>query len=188
MNDLSRRALPPLPDEPESPRARPRQSGPFGVLDIGTAKIVCIIGRTESDGSIRVLGFGWQKGRGVRGGGITDIEEAERAIRACVGAAEDMADPRLRAVTVNLTCGQPESRLFNVQWPVGGRAVEESDVRHLVAEGRNRAAENGRECIHVLPLMFSADDMPGIADPYVGGGTPCGPAARPWLWAIAILS
>ena len=36
-----------------------------------------------------------------------------------------MADTRLRAVTVNLSCGQPESRLFNVQWPVGGRAVEE---------------------------------------------------------------
>ena len=33
-----------------------------------------------------------------------------------------MADTRLRAVTVNLSCGQPESRLFNVQWPVGGRA------------------------------------------------------------------
>ena len=37
-----------------------------------------------------------------------------------------MADVRLRSVTVNLTCGQPESRLFNVQWPVGGRAVTET--------------------------------------------------------------
>ena len=134
-------------------------------MDIGTTKIACLIGRTESDGTLRVLGFGWHKGRGVRGGAITDLEEAERAIRACVGQAEDMADTRLRAVTVNLSCGQPESRLFNVQWPVGGRAVDENDVRRVVSEGRTRAAENGRECIHVLPLTFSADDMPGIADP-----------------------
>ena len=89
------------------------------MLDIGTTKIVCLIGRTESDGPLRVLGFGWQKGRGVRGGSIVDIEEAESAIRAGVGQAEDMADTRLRAVTVNLTCGQPESAA--VQRAVAGR-------------------------------------------------------------------
>jgi cell division protein FtsA len=165
MNDMSRRVLPPPGGPEEPPRPRNLRAGPFGVVDIGTTKIACLIGRTEGDGTLRVLGFGWHKGRGVRGGAITDLEEAERAIRACVGQAEDMADTRLRAVTVNLSCGQPESRLFNVQWPVGGRAVDENDVRRVVSEGRNRAAENGRECIHVLPLTFSTDDMPGIADP-----------------------
>ncbi len=166
MNDMSRRVLPPPSSGPEEP-SRPRnpRTGPFGVLDIGTTKIVCLIGRTESDGTLRVLGFGWHRGRGVRGGAITDLDEAERAIRACVGQAEDMADTRLRAVTVNLTCGQPESRLFNVQWPVGGRAVDDHDVRRVVHESRARAAEGGRETIHALPLTFSVDDMAGVADP-----------------------
>jgi cell division protein FtsA len=164
MNDLSRRVLPPAGEE-EPSRPRTRISGPFGVLDIGTTKIVCIIGRLESDASMRVLGFGWQRGRGVRGGGIIDIEEAERAIRAAVGQAENEADLRLRAVTVNLSCGQPESRLFNVQWPVGGRAVVESDVRRVLLEGRARAASEGRDIIHALPLAFSADDAQGVADP-----------------------
>ncbi len=166
MNDMSRRVLPPPPTGPEEPsRPRNMRTAPFGVLDIGTTKIACLIGRTESDGTLRVLGFGWQKGRGVRGGGIVDLEEAERAIRACVGQAEDMADTRLRAVTVNLTCGQPESRLFNVQWPVGGRAVEEADVRRVVHEGRARALVEGRDTIHALPLTFTVDDMQGVADP-----------------------
>jgi len=165
MNDMSRRILPP-PLDPEEP-ARPRggRTGPFGVLDIGTTKIACLIGRTESDGRLRVLGFGWHRGRGVRAGGITDLEEAEKAIRACVGQAEDMADTRLRAVTVNLSCGQPESRLFNVQWPVSGRAIDEHDVRRVVLEGRARAQNEGRETIHALPLTFSVDDMQGVADP-----------------------
>ncbi|MDQ2801677.1 MAG: cell division protein FtsA, partial [Pseudomonadota bacterium] len=162
---MSRRVLPPQGIGPEeTPRPRGR-TGPFGVLDIGTTKVVCLIGRSESDGTLRVLGFGWHKGRGVRGGSIVDLDEAERAIRASVGQAEDMADTRLRAVTVNLTCGQPESRLFNVQWPVGGRAVEESDVQRIVAEGRLRAAADGRETIHALPLAFSADDTDRVADP-----------------------
>jgi cell division protein FtsA len=170
MNDLSRRFLPPPMEPEETPRPRiGGRSGPFGVLDIGTTKIACLIGRVESDGTLRVLGFGWQKGRGVRGGSITDLDEAERAIRACVGQAEDMADTRLRSVTVNLSCGQPESRLFNVQWPVAaagtGRAVEEHDVRRVVQEGRSRAGLDGREIIHAMPLTFAVDDTTGIADP-----------------------
>jgi cell division protein FtsA len=166
MNDMSRRLLPPPSqgnDEP--PRARSGRAGPFGVLDIGTTKIACLIGRIESDGSVRVLGFGWQRGSGVRGGTITDLERAERAIRACVGQAEDMADTRLRSITVNLSCGMPESRLFNVQWPVGGRAVEESDIRRVVSEGRARAESEGRDIIHALPLAFSVDETAGVADP-----------------------
>src|ERR1700755_1968548 len=165
MSDMARRVLPPPGDTDEAARPRPGRSGPFGVLDIGTTKIVCLIGRTESDNSLRALGFGWQKGRGVRGGGIVDLDAAEKAIRAAVGQAEDMADTRLHAVTVNLTCGQPESRLFNVQWPVGGRAVEEHDVRRVVNEARARASVDGREVIHALPLTFSVDHTDGVADP-----------------------
>ena len=166
MNELSRRFLPPPPDEPDTPaRPRLRPTGPIGVLDIGTTKIVCIIGRIESDGSSRVLGFGWQRGRGVRNGGIVDIEEAERAIRAAVGQAENEADQRLKSIVVNLSCGQPESRLFNVQWPVGGRAGTEADLRRVLLEGRARAASEGRDIIHALPLAFIADDAQGVEDP-----------------------
>jgi cell division protein FtsA len=169
MNDMSRRGpslerqIRPLADEPQRPRAI--RSGPFGVLDIGSTKIACLIGRAESDGRMRALGFGWQKGRGVKSGGIVDLDEAERAIRAAVGQAEDMADTRLKSVTVNLSCGQPESRLFNVQWPVDGKAVTADDVKRVVREARIRAISGGRETIHSLPLSFSTDETAGVTDP-----------------------
>jgi cell division protein FtsA len=166
MADNPRRILPPADTgPPEFDAPRHYRTGPFGVLDIGSTKIACLIGRTESDGTLRVLGFGWQKGRGLNSGDITDLEAAEKAIRACVGQAEDMADTRLRAVTVNLTCGHPESRLFNVQWPVGGRAVTENDIRGVVNEGRNRAEVDEREAIHVLPLNFAVDATDHVVDP-----------------------
>ena len=165
MNDMPRRIVTPAM-EPDPPvRHRSFRAGPFGVLDIGTTKITCLIGRTESDGALRVLGFGWQKGRGVRAGSIVDLDEAERGIRAAVGQAEDMADLRLRAVTVNLSCGQPESRLFNVQWPVGGRAIADQDLRRVLIEGRARAYSEGRETVHALPLGFSVDEVSNVSDP-----------------------
>ena len=112
MNEISRRNqlnLPPaMPPDPPA-RSRNLRAGPFGVLDIGSTKIACLIGRTDSDGTLRALGSGLTRSRGVRGGGITDLDEAERAIRAAVAMAEEMADYRLRSVTVNLSCGAPES-------------------------------------------------------------------------------
>ena len=166
MADNPRRVLPPADiATPEIDAPRHHRSGPFGIVDIGTTKIACLIGRVESDGTLRVLGFGWHKGRGLNSGDITDLDAAERSIRACVGQAEDMADTRLRAVTVNLTCGQPESRLFNVQWPVGGRAVTENDIRGVLDEGRGRAEVDGREPIHVLPLNFAVDATDHVIDP-----------------------
>ena len=166
MADNPRRILtaadPPVSD-PEPPRHH--RAGPFGVVDIGTTKIACLIGRVEGDGSLRVLGFGWIKGKGINGGDITDLEAAEKSIRTCVGQAEDMADVRLRSVTVNLTCGQPRSRLFSVEWPINGRAVVENDIRGVVQEGRRMSETDGREPIHVLPLNFMVDRTDHVADP-----------------------
>ena len=157
-----------LPDEPVARQRRafvPRQSGPFGVLDIGSSKIVCLIARVESDGSFRILGTGWQRSEGVRAGGIVDIERAERVIRAAVGLAEEQAGTHLRTITVNVSGGQPESRLLGIRWPINGRAVTEQDVRRVLLEGRGRAAAEGRHIVHAVPLSFSADDTAGVDDP-----------------------
>ena len=164
LTGSAQRALALPPPEGQVPR-RSWRPGVFGVLDIGTSKITCLIGRGEPDGTLRVMGCGWQRSRGVRLGGITDLREAERAIRAAVGQAEEAADHHLHAVTVSLTCGQPESRLFNVRWPVGGRMVDDADIRRLVNEGRARAASDGRDVIHALPLNFSVDEVGGVEDP-----------------------
>ncbi|MDO9499413.1 cell division protein FtsA [Falsiroseomonas sp.] len=163
MNALSR--LPVGVEPPGERRRRGARSGVFGVLDIGTTKVVCLIARIEGDGEPRVLGFGWQRGRGVKGGSIIDLEEAERAVRAAVGQAEEMADTQLSGAIVNLSCGQPDSRLLHVQWPIGGRAVTEQDLRAILTEGRRRGTEDGRETVHGSPVSFTVDATPGVEDP-----------------------
>ena len=164
---MTRRRGPLTPGMPPDPPARPRplRTGPFGVLDVGSSKVVCLIGRVDGDGQLRVLGVGHTQSRGVRAGSVTDLDAAEERIRTAVGDAEKMADHRLRSVTVNLACGHPESRLFNLQWPVGNRPVTEGDVRRVVQEGRGRAVCEGRDTIHALPLSFAVDDTQGVADP-----------------------
>ncbi|MFC7544105.1 cell division protein FtsA [Siccirubricoccus deserti] len=164
MNQIMR--LPPPIDPPAPPqRRRGARSGTFGILDIGSTKVVCIIARIEGDQAPRTLGFGWQRARGIKGGSVVDLEEAERAIRAAVGQAEVMADTQLRGAIVNLSCGQPESRQLHIQWPIAGRAVTEADLRAILHEGRRRCAEDGRETVHGFPLGFTVDATPGVEDP-----------------------
>ena len=167
MNDLSSRLpLPPaMEDQAPSSRRRVRPSGPFGVLDIGTTKIAAAIARIESDGSPRVLGFAWQRARGVRAGAISDLQDAVQAIRSCIAKAELEADVSLRSITVNLSCGQPECRLLNIHMDVGGRAVTQSDIRRVLQAGRLRAGAEGRDIVHALPLSWAADAAQDVADP-----------------------
>ena len=117
------------PEEPERPRHG--RAGPFGVLDIGTTKIACLIGRTESDGTLRVLGFGWQKGRGVRGGGIVDLDEAEKAIRAVGRPGRGHG-----GYAASLGHGQPHLRsagIAAVQCAMAGRRTRGGRVRTSAA-------------------------------------------------------
>ena len=152
------------PPEPPA-RARVQRSGTFGVLDVGSTKVCCLIGRTDPDGTMRVIGSAMRASRGVRAGGIVDLDAASHSIAGVVGEAEDKAGQRIEHYVVNLSCGQPESRLYTVEWPVGGRAVTEQDLRRVVQEGGRRAALPGREIIHVVPLMFAVDETQGVLDP-----------------------
>ncbi len=156
----------PPPVRPDAPRPRSLRPGVFGVLDVGSTKITCLIGRADAEGGLRLLGAGLQRSGGVRSGGINDLREAERAIREAVAQAETAAETRLRSVVVNLACGQPESRLLAVHCPVGGRPVTETDMRRAVAEGRAAGPPaEGRELVHALPVSFSVDDVGAVADP-----------------------
>lgn len=169
MNEMPRRpsaAADPPATQSAPIRGRQRaRSGPIGVLDVGSSKITCLIGRVESDGSVRVLSVGHQRSRGVRAGSIVDLDQAEMAIRSTVAQAEEQADQPVRELVVNLSCGQPESRHFNVQMVLHGQAVGDAELRRIVAEGRVRAYAEGREVVHAIPLGYSVDGTSGVRDP-----------------------
>src|SRR6516165_8298064 len=97
----------------------PRRSTLVAALDVGTSKIVCLIGRLkprQSDDMLRhrshavgVLGFGHTLARGVKAGGIIDLAQGEASIRQCADLAERMAKMQLDSVIVSVSAGRPSS-------------------------------------------------------------------------------
>ena len=106
-----------------TPRMRPlsaRKSAILCVLDVGTSKVACLIARmvpVEDSGTLRgrthscrILGIGHQRSRGIKGGVVVDMEEAENAIRLAVDAAERMARVRVESIIVSTACSRRRRR------------------------------------------------------------------------------
>jgi len=142
------------------------RGGLIAALDVGTTKVCCFIARPDAEKGMRVVGVGHQVSRGIRAGAIVDMDETETSIRAAVEAAEQMAGENIRAVTVNLTCGRPKSRLIAYEVSIAGHEVGASDLRRVLDPAA--VTENqpqGHETVHTIPVGYSIDGTRGVRDP-----------------------
>ena len=161
-----------------TPRMKPlsvRRSAILCVLDVGTSKVACIIarlmpaepsdllrGRTHA---CRVLGIGHQRSRGLKAGVVVDMDEAEKAIRLAVDAAERMAGVQAESLIVNLSGGRLGADQLSAKIRIGGQAVTTTEVHHVLEAAAARTARQGRTTLHALPRAYSLDGAPSIRDP-----------------------
>jgi cell division protein FtsA len=142
----------------------PSRTSHFAVLDLGGSKIVCFIARYESGGVTQVLGVGHQLSRGIKGGVITDIAEAETSILSAIHAAEQMAGVQMDSIYVAVSMPQIQSRHIRVELALGGGAVNDRALADAIQEGRAEVAED-EYLLHCLPFSYTLDDHRGIGDP-----------------------
>ncbi len=161
-----------------TPRMKPlpaRKSAVLCVLDVGTTKIVCLIARlmpAEQSDLLRgrthrckILGIGHQRSRGLKGGAVVDMEEAEDAIRHAVDAAERMAGVQVESVIVNVSGGRPGSQHYSAHINIGGRPVGDYEIHRVLEAAASYTAAQGRTVLHSLPVGFSLDATRAIRDP-----------------------
>lgn len=151
------------------------RSGVVTVLDVGSAKICCVIGRLrpceESERlpgrthKVKVIGIGHQKSQGVKSGVIVDLDRAEQAIRLAVDAAERMAGLTVESLFVNVSAGRLKSAVFSSTVNLGGHEAGGADIRRVLAAGAKQALQAEREVVHSLPIGFSLDAEKGVRDP-----------------------
>jgi cell division protein FtsA len=160
------------------PRMRPlssKRSHIVSVLDIGSTKVVCMIGRlTPSHNSeilpgrthtIEIIGIGHQKSRGVKNGVVSDLEAVESVVRLAVDAAEQMAGLTVDSLIVNVTCGRILSEIYSSVVDLGGQEVAPGDLKRVLASANQQSQRLDRAILHSLPVGFSLDGEKGIRDP-----------------------
>lgn len=158
-------------------RTRPfdRRPSIVSVLDVGTTKICCLIARLTPRGigealpgrthTVEVLGIGHQRSRGIKSGVVSNLDQAEQAIRHVVDAAERMAGVTVESLIVNLSCGRLASETYSAGVGLTGKPVEQTDIGRVLAAGRRHSVSDGRSVVHSLPIGYSLDSASGIVDP-----------------------
>lgn len=159
-------------------RLRPVQPGKttlVSVLDIGSTKICCIVarlvprheGKALKDRShvVEVIGFGYGPSAGIKSGVISDLAQAEQAIRSVVGNAERMAGLTVESVIVNVSAGRLGSETFSASVSLDGTEVERGDISRVLRAVGERSVRNERSIVHALPIGFSLDGQKGIEEP-----------------------
>lgn len=140
--------------------------GLIAAIDLGSTKTCCMIARPADEGGLEIIGIGCQASKGIRAGAIIDMEATELSVLNAVHAAERAAGESIHEVAVNISAGQPGSRIVSVEIPVAGSEVTDADVRHVLEAGCEiDHNETGRELIHTIPVAYSIDDNRGIRDP-----------------------
>ena len=142
------------------------RTGLIAALDLGTTKASCFIARMVTEGEPKVIGVGHRVSKGVKCGAIIDMGDVEDTIRATVEAAEQMAGENIREVIVNLSGGQPKSRLIAYEVSVGGHEIGDADMRRVLDPASlYKELPPEHELVHAIPVGYSVDGNRGVRDP-----------------------
>ena len=136
-------------------------------LDIGTTKIVAMVGRQDAYGKMEVLGTGKAKSLGVHRGVVNNITQTIQSIQQAVDEAESASNKKIGTVVVGIA-GQHIRSLHHSDYITRAnseRVIDENDIERLVNQVYKLVMLPGEEIIHVLPQDFKVDGQAEIKTP-----------------------
>jgi cell division protein FtsA len=134
-------------------------------LDIGTSKVVALVGELQPDGSIEVIGKGSHPSRGLKKGVVVNIESTVQSIQRAVEEAELMAECEINAVYAGIAGSHVRSLNSHGVVAIRDREVTPADVEHVIDAAKAVAIPADQKILHVLPQEFIIDGQEGIRDP-----------------------
>jgi cell division protein FtsA len=136
-------------------------------IDIGTTKIVTIVGRMNDTGKLEIIGMSKTPSKGVKRGAVLNIEEAVSAIRYTVEEVQQQVGFTIREAYVGIA-GQHISSIQNRGYILRDSFEEEitkADTDRLLTEMYKISIQPGEEIIHVIPQSYVVDHETGVKNP-----------------------
>ncbi|MGO3181495.1 MAG: cell division protein FtsA [Aequorivita sp.] len=136
-------------------------------LDIGTTKIVAMIGRKNDYGKMEVLGIGKAKSLGVHRGVVNNITQTIQSIQQAVQDAETSSGMKIKEVVVGIA-GQHIRSLQHSDYITradGEEVITEDDIDRLCNQVHKLVMLPGEEILHVLPQDYKVDGQGEIKEP-----------------------
>jgi cell division protein FtsA len=136
-------------------------------LDIGTTKIVAIVGRRNEFGKIDILGMGKSESFGVARGVVQNIDQTVQSIKTAVADAETKSGVEIKVVNVGIAGQHIKSMQSRGSKTRAGNEEEisQKDIDALIDDMFKLVMQPGEEIIHVLPQEYIIDNEQGIRNP-----------------------
>lgn len=134
-------------------------------LDIGTSKVVAIVGEVSASGDIDIIGVGNQKSRGLKKGVVVNIEATVNSIKKAIEEAELMSGCQIHSVYTGIAGSHIRSLNSHGIVAIRDKEVNHSDVDRVIDAARAVAISADQKIIHILPQEFIIDDQDGIKEP-----------------------
>jgi cell division protein FtsA len=134
-------------------------------LDIGTSKVVAVVGELAAENTIEVIGIGSNPSRGLKRGVVVNIESTVQSIQRAIEEAELMAGCEINSVYAGIAGSHVRSLNSHGIVAIRDKEVSSSDVERVIDAARAVAIPADQRILHVLPQEFLIDSQEGIREP-----------------------
>ena len=134
-------------------------------LDIGTSKVVAIVGEITPDDEIEIIGIGSSRSRGLKKGVVVNIESTVHSIQRAVEEAELMAGCEIHSVYAGIAGSHIRSLNSHGIVAIRDNEVTVGDVDRVIDAARAVAIPADQKILHILPQEFVIDNQEGIKEP-----------------------
>lgn len=135
-------------------------------LDIGTSKVVAIVGELNAEGEIEVIGIGSQVSRGLKRGVVVNIDSTVVAIRRAIEEAELMAGCKIHSVFAGIAGSHIKSLNSHGIVAIRDREVNSADIDRVIDAAQAVAVPADQRILHILPQEYAIDNQEGIKEPF----------------------
>lgn len=134
-------------------------------LDIGTSKVVAIVGELKPDGSLNIVGIGSHRSRGLKKGTVVNIESTVESIQRAVEEAELMAGCRIHSVYAGIAGSHIRSMNSHGIVAIRDREVTRADIDRVIDAAQAVAIPADQRVLHILPQEYIIDSQEGVKEP-----------------------
>lgn len=134
-------------------------------LDIGTSKVVAIVGEVTAEGGLEIIGLGSHKSTGLKKGVVVNIESTVQSIQRAVEEAELMAGCRIHSVFAGIAGSHIRSLNSHGIVAIRDKEVLPLDVDRVIDAAQAVAIPADQKVLHILPQEYLVDDQEGVRKP-----------------------
>lgn len=134
-------------------------------LDIGTSKVVAIVGEISPDDELSVVGLGSHRSNGLKKGVVVNIDSTVQSIQRAIEEAELMAGCQIHSVYAGIAGSHIRSLNSHGIVAIKDREVYEQDVERVIDAAKAVAIPADQRILHILPQEYVIDDQEGVKEP-----------------------